>query len=183
MRTLIGGGVRCGKSAFALDLARRRGGRRVYVATAEAGDAEMAARIERHARERGKEFRTVEVPIEVVEAIRAVEDADSVVLDCVTFWLSNLLLRGRGEEDILHEVERLSSVLREKPFHSILVTNEVGMGVVPESPMGRAFRDLCGRAHQALARESDEIYFGALGMMIRFKPMPMSLVAPLEVDR
>lgn len=171
MKVLIGGGVRSGKSAFALGLARRLGARRVYVATAEAGDQEMAIRIDRHVRERGADFRTVEAPIRVVEAVKAIDDADVVVLDCLTLWVSNLLLRGDSEGEMLGQVDQLVATLHEKVFHAIVVTNEVGMGVVPETPLGRAFRDVCGRAHQALAHASDEIYFGALGTMIRLRPV------------
>lgn len=170
MITLVGGGARSGKSAFALDLARRIGPRRVFLATAEPCDDEMAKRIRRHADERGAEFRTLEVPVEVVEALRMLDDADVVVVDCLTLWISNLLLQGRDEEAILAESKRLAAVLRSKPYHSILVTNEVGMGLVPETPLGRVFRDVCGRVHQALAREADEVYFGAMGILLRLKP-------------
>lgn len=175
-RVLVGGGARSGKSAFALGLARRLGTRRVYLATAEAGDEEMEARIGRHARERGADFRTVEAPVGVIEALGAIRDAEVVILDCVTFWLSNLLLRGSREGEILGEVDKLASAIREAPFHSILVTNEVGMGLIPETPLGRAFRDVAGRAHQTLAKAADEIYFGALGTMIRLRPEPLALV-------
>lgn len=176
MLVLVGGGVRCGKSAFALALARRLGRRRVFVATAEAGDGEMAERITRHAQDRGPDFRTVEAPRDVVRAVRAIEEADVVVLDCLTLWMSNLLLDGRSETEILSEVDSLVLAFREQPFHSVLVTNEVGMGVVPESPMGRAFRDVIGRMHQRFARAADEIYFGALGTMIRLRPEPVALM-------
>ena len=176
MLVLIGGGVRSGKSGFALHLARRLGTRRAYLATAEARDDEMAGRIRRHARERGPEFKTLEVPLEVVETVEALREVDVMVLDCLTLWLSNLLLRGDSEESILEQVERLLRAIGGKPFHAILVTNEVGMGVVPESAIGRAFRDLSGRAHQALSAGADEIYFGALGTLIRLKPAPLTLV-------
>jgi adenosylcobinamide kinase/adenosylcobinamide-phosphate guanylyltransferase len=175
-RILIGGGARCGKSAFALDLARRLGPRRVFLATAEARDEEMRTRIRHHARERGDEFRTVEAPIEAADAILAVDDADVLVFDCVTFWLANLLMGGRGEEEILEEVRSLIEALHGRPFHTVLVTNEVGMGIVPGSPLSRTFRDVTGRAHQSLAKIADEIYFGALGMMLRLRPEPIGVV-------
>ena len=183
MLILIGGGVRSGKSAFALGLARRLGKRRVYLATAEALDDEMSARIDRHARERGADFRTVEAPLDAAERLAVEAEADVVVLDCLTLWLSNLLLRGDAEGEILARVNGLIEMLRRKPFHSILITNEVGMGVVPESSLGRAFRDLCGRAHQSVAAVADEIYFGALGTLIRLKPAPLALVPPEEGQR
>ena len=175
MLVLIGGGVRSGKSGFALKLARKLGERRLFVATAEARDDEMAARIRLHVNDRGSEFRTIEAPIEVVKAVDAVREMDVVVVDCLTLWLSNLLLRGDSEESILTQVDRLLATLRTKPFHSILITNEVGMGIVPENALARAFRDLCGRAHQAIAAGSDEIYFGALGTLLRLKPGPVTL--------
>jgi adenosylcobinamide kinase / adenosylcobinamide-phosphate guanylyltransferase len=183
MLILIGGGVRSGKSAYALRRARALGTRRVYVATAEPLDQEMSARIGKHARERGAEFRTVEAPLDVVERLEAEREADVVVVDCLTLWLSNLLLRGEPEEAILGRVGRLIETLGAKPFHAILITNEVGMGVVPESALGRAFRDLCGRAHQSLATRADEIHFGALGTMIRLKPAPLTAAPAMEDPR
>ena len=182
MLILIGGGVRCGKSTFALALARRLGKRRGYVATAQARDDEMALRIERHIQERGSDFNTVEAPINVVEAIAAV-DVDVVVLDCLPLWLSNLLLRGDAQPAILRQVDRFIETARSKQFHTIVVTNEVGMGIVPETPLGRAFRDLCGRAHQAFSARADEVYFGALGTLIRLKPGPLAMVTSEEVSR
>jgi len=176
VRILIGGGVRSGKSAFALTLARGLGPRRVYIATAEARDDEMAARIARHVRERGPGYRTLEAPLDAVDRLLQIQDADVVVVDCLTLWLSNLLLRGDSEEEMLREVDRLTSTLEVKPYHSIVVTNEVGMGVVPDSALGRTFRDVCGRAHQALARSADQVYFGALGMMLRLRPAPVAAV-------
>jgi adenosylcobinamide kinase/adenosylcobinamide-phosphate guanylyltransferase len=183
MLILIGGGVRSGKSAFALRRARALGPRRVFVATAEPLDDEMSARIGRHVRERGADFRTVEAPLDVVERLESEREADVVVIDCLTLWLSNLLLRGDPEEAILGRVGRLIEMLRAKPFHAVVITNEVGMGVVPESAIGRAFRDLCGRAHQPLAARADEVYFGALGTLIRLKPAPLAAVPPEEEMR
>ncbi len=182
MLILIGGGVRSGKSAFALGLARRMGPRRLYLATAEAGDEEMADRIRRHQKEREADFRTLEVPLELAEAVDSIRDADVLVVDCLTLWLSNLLLRGDSQDSIQGQVERLIETLRGKTFHAILITNEVGMGIVPESALGRSFRDLSGRVHQALAARSDELYFGVLGTLIRLKPAPLALVG-LEEHR
>lgn len=183
MLILIGGGVRCGKSTFALALARRLGKRRGYIATAQARDDEMALRIERHIQERGADFRTIEAPINVVEALAAAGNVDVVVLDCLTLWLANLLLRSDALSEILRQVDRFIETARSKNFHTIVVTNEVGMGIVPETPLGRDFRDLCGRAHQALSARSDEVYFGALGTLIRLKPGPLAIVTSEEVSR
>lgn len=174
---LVGGGVRSGKSAFALSLARRLGGRRVFVATAQPFDDEMRRRIAAHRLERQGDFTTLEAPLDLPGALRALaaDPPEVVVVDCLTLWLSNLLLRGDAPEVIAPEVARLAEVLRAGPFHAVLVTNEVGMGVVPESPLGRTFRDVAGRAHQALARRADRVYLAALGCILRLRPAPICL--------
>jgi adenosylcobinamide kinase/adenosylcobinamide-phosphate guanylyltransferase len=176
---LIGGGARSGKSAFALERARRLGARRVFVATAEALDDEMRARIDRHRCERGADFRTVEAPLAVAETLRRIDgaDADVVVVDCLTLWLSNLLVGGASVADIGARVDDVAAAAGERRFHTLLVTNEVGMGIVPEAPLARAFRDVAGRAHQRLAAAADEIYFGALGTILRLRPAPVEAIA------
>jgi adenosylcobinamide kinase / adenosylcobinamide-phosphate guanylyltransferase len=176
---LVGGGARSGKSAFALRLARRRGIRRLFGATAVAFDDEMRARISAHAKERGGDFSTLEAPndLDAVMARLAADNgaADVVVIDCATIWLSNVLLAGEAPNAIELRVERLASTLHAAPFQTLLVTNEVGMGLVPETPLGRAFRDLAGRANQSLARVAGEVYFAALGTVIRLRPGPVEL--------
>ena len=174
----VGGGVRCGKSAFALVRARQLGQRRLFLATAQALDGEMHERIERHRAERGSAFETIEEPLALPEAL-ARADADVVVIDCLTLWISNLLLQDLGDEDVSQRMEQLSEVLAARRVHCVLVSSEVGMGVVPEHALGRRFRDCVGRAHQQLATLSDELYFGVLGSMLRLRPGPMTL-ATLE---
>ncbi|MFL5298840.1 MAG: bifunctional adenosylcobinamide kinase/adenosylcobinamide-phosphate guanylyltransferase [Anaeromyxobacteraceae bacterium] len=174
---LVGGGVRSGKSAFALALARRLGIRRAFVATAQAFDREMEERIALHRAERDGEFATVEEPLDLPAALAHV-DADVVVVDCLTLWLSNLLLRGDSAADVAAAVERLAAELARRRLHAVLVTNEVGMGVVPESALGRLFRDVAGRAHQRLARDADRVYLAALGCVLRLRPGPVSLARP-----
>jgi adenosylcobinamide kinase/adenosylcobinamide-phosphate guanylyltransferase len=176
---LIGGGVRCGKSDLALTLARRLGPRRLFLATAQAGDEEMRARIDRHRRTRGDDFRTLEEPLSVPEVLRSANDHDVVVIDCLTLWLTNLLLDDLNPEAVLRRVADLADVLRQKPAHAIIVTNEVGLGLVPETALGRTFRDVAGLAHQHLAAAADEVYFGALGMMLRLKPGPIVSAAEI----
>ncbi|MDA0999293.1 MAG: bifunctional adenosylcobinamide kinase/adenosylcobinamide-phosphate guanylyltransferase, partial [bacterium] len=169
---LIGGGVRSGKSRLALALARELGERRVFLATAEAGDAEMRERIAAHRAERGDDFETIEEPAALAAALGRIGRANVVVIDCVTFWLSNLLLRGDAPGEILQKADALLASLQSLSCHVILVTNEVGMGVVPESALGRQFRDLTGTVNARIARRADEVYFSALGMMLRLKPGP-----------
>ena len=174
-RIVIGGGVRSGKSAFALSLARQLGARRAFVATAQGIDADMRARIARHQEDRGTEFVTFEAPLELEATLRCLTDVDVAVIDCLTVWLANLLVHGVEEAAIATRVDALAALLTEVPFHVVIVTNEVGMGVHPETALGRTFRDVVGRAHQRLARVADEIYFAALGVILRLQPAPLAL--------
>jgi|HubBroStandDraft_1064217.scaffolds.fasta_scaffold101497_2 adenosylcobinamide kinase/adenosylcobinamide-phosphate guanylyltransferase len=179
--TVVGGGVRSGKSAFALRLAMQYGGPRAFVATAEALDGEMRARIARHVAERADRFDTIEAPRDLEDAVTALRGrAEVVVIDCLTLWLSNLLLAGDASAAIEARVEALASALRGAPFASIVVTNEVGMGIVPESELGRRFRDVAGRAHQVLARRAGHLYLATLGVVMRVRPGPVQVVDPEE---
>ncbi len=170
---LVGGGARSGKSDFALATARRLGRRRLFLATAEPGDEEMGDRIQRHRATRGTDFATAEEPLAIVEVLRRAGEYDVVVLDCLTMWLSNLLLKGMDTEAVLRQVDELAGVLDRRLAHVVIVTNEVGLGLVPETPLGRTFRDATGLAHQRLAELADEVYFGVLGLILRLKPGPI----------
>jgi adenosylcobinamide kinase/adenosylcobinamide-phosphate guanylyltransferase len=173
---LVGGGARSGKSAFALAYARRLGSRRAFVATAEALDDEMRARIDRHRGERGSAFTTVEEPRDVVAALERLAEVDVVIVDCLTLWLSNLLVGGATAALVRDEVEALAAVLARRRFVALLVSNEVGMGIVPETTLGRLFRDVAGWMHQRLARSADEIYLAALGVVLRLHPGPVERI-------
>ncbi|MFH0810817.1 MAG: bifunctional adenosylcobinamide kinase/adenosylcobinamide-phosphate guanylyltransferase [Pseudomonadota bacterium] len=173
---LVGGGARSGKSAFAVSLARRLGARRAFVATAQALDPEMRERIDHHVRERGGDFQTIEEPVHLPARIEELRNIDVVVVDCLTLWLSNLLLQNTSPSRILERVEELSAAMARRRFHAIVVTNEVGMGLVPETALGRDFRDICGRAHQRIAQCADEIYLTVLGSVLRLPPGPVTAV-------
>lgn len=175
---LIGGGARSGKSRFAQAEAMARGRRRVYVATAEAGDDDMRARIARHAAERGDDFRTVEAPIELARALASIDDADVVVVDCLTLWISNLCCADLGADAIEARVDAVARILSARARDYLVVTNEVGLGVVPDNALARHYRDVMGRAHQRLAAEADEVYLGAMGVMLRLAPAPVIAVVP-----
>jgi adenosylcobinamide kinase / adenosylcobinamide-phosphate guanylyltransferase len=141
----------------------------------------MAARIAVHVRTRGTDFRTIEEPLDLPRALdarAAAGDADVVLVDCLTLWLSNLLLRGDSEERIGAQVDALVAALARRRFHVLLVTNEVGLGIVPESALARLFRDVAGRAHQQLASVADEIYFAVLGTILRLRPEPLAVTVP-----
>jgi adenosylcobinamide kinase/adenosylcobinamide-phosphate guanylyltransferase len=171
---LIGGGVRSGKSAFAVQLADRLGARRVFVATAIAYDDEMRERIARHRRERGDRFQTHEEPYELPERVRSLADADVVVVDCLTLWIANLLLRKEAADRILERVDELVRVLEARRFHAVLVTNEVGMSVHPETALGRRFQDVTGWAHQRVSRAADDIYLAVLGTILHVHPSALT---------
>lgn len=161
---LIGGGARSGKSRYALELARRRGGRLAFLATAEALDPEMQARVARHRAERGPEFTTIEEPLEIARAILAIQ-ADTIVVDCLTLWLSNVMLSFGRNADA--ESEELVAAIQSIPAAVILVTNEVGCGIVPESTLGRDFRDQAGILNQRVAAVADEVYWMVFGHPLR----------------
>ena len=174
---LIGGGARSGKSRFALTYAERMGGRCTFVATAQASDDEMAARIARHQAERHADWVTVEEPLALPETLARI-DADVVLVDCLTLWLANLLMRGDASADVESSVERLVQTAAAHRGHVIMVTNEVGMGLVPEHALGRLFRDIAGRAHQRIAAAADEVYMAAMGLVIRLRPGPLVAFPP-----
>lgn len=166
--TLILGGVRAGKSSYAQRLASR-GARVLFLATAEAGDAEMEARIRAHRESRPAEWDTLEEPLDVAGALAPVlHRYDTVLLDCLTLWVSNLLLSD-GDIDIPAEVWRLLEVYREGDASWVVVSNEVGLGVVPATELGRAFADELGRVNQLVAAEADAVYFMAAGLPIAMK--------------
>ena len=165
---LVLGGARSGKSRHAEELAERFDGRRIYVATAEAHDDEMARRIAIHQARRGPGWQTVEEPLELIATLRSVAGEDVFVLvDCITLWLSNLMHAGRS---IGQEVADLCEILPALPGRICLVSNEVGLGIVPDTPLGRCFRDEAGFANQMLAQTVDEAVFMVAGLPLRLKP-------------
>ena len=166
--TLVLGGVRAGKSAYAQRLAAQ-GEHVLFVATAEAGDAEMEARIRTHQASRPAEWDTLEEPLDIVTALEPVlHHYDTVLLDCLTLWVSNLLLDER-RRDIPSEVQRLMELYRQGDASWVVVSNEVGLGVVPANELGRAFADELGRVNQIVAGEADAVYFMAAGLPLAMK--------------
>jgi adenosylcobinamide kinase/adenosylcobinamide-phosphate guanylyltransferase len=178
---LVGGGARSGKSRFALAYARKLGARRLFVATAEGGDAEMAERVKRHRDERGPDFATREEPLHLPRVLGEERDAEVIVVDCLTLWLCNLLMHDRCEADVEAEIEQLLAAIARGRGHTLLVSNEVGLGIVPESAVGRRFRDIVGRAHQRIAARADEVYFATMGMVLRLLPEPVRTFRPGEI--
>jgi adenosylcobinamide kinase/adenosylcobinamide-phosphate guanylyltransferase len=173
---LVLGGARSGKSAFAQRLARESSGNQVlFVATASAGDEEMQQRIEKHRRERPEGWRTLEVQRNVGQAIlEHLGEATVVLVDCLAVLVSNLLdvedpFAPEVEMKVEAEVAELAACATQLAGHLIVVSNEVGMGLVPAYPLGRAYRDLLGQANQTLAQKADEVYFLVAGIPLTLK--------------
>jgi adenosylcobinamide kinase / adenosylcobinamide-phosphate guanylyltransferase len=165
--TLVLGGARSGKSRYAERLVEGFATSGIYCATAEAGDAEMAERIAAHRARRGTFWRTVEAPLALAQTVAAEPTNERPLLvDCLTLWLSNLLLAGKAPDE---EAAALRRALREAAGPVVLVSNEVGMGLVPETPLGRRFRDASGRLNQDVAALADRVVFVAAGLPLVLK--------------
>jgi len=162
----VGGGARSGKSSYALALARKRGTRLVFIATAQPiNDDDMQARIARHRADRGPDFITIEEPVEIADAILQT-DAEAIVVDCLTLWLSNLMVKRR---DIAADTEHVVDAARRSAATVIFVSNEVGCGIHPETAIGREFRDRAGFLNQRVATAADEVYYMVFGQALRVK--------------
>lgn len=166
----ISGGARSGKSSFALTLASRMAGRTAFVATCEPLDKEMKKRIGAHKKSRPREWETFEAPLCVSLVLKNIKDAFGVVIiDCITLLVSNLLLKGHTEAFIEEEVRSMCRYLKKERVCGIIVSNEVGLGIVPENELARAFRDIAGRVNQVIAEESDEAFFMVSGLPLKVK--------------
>jgi adenosylcobinamide kinase/adenosylcobinamide-phosphate guanylyltransferase len=165
---LVLGGARSGKTAFAERLALHAGSRPAYLATAEILDGEMKARVSSHQAIRGDRFTTIEEPTELSRAIiKAGTSHDVILVDCLTLWITNLLV---ANADVATAVSELCATLVEfRDAKVILVSNEVGLGIVPDNAMARTFRDLAGSAHQRLGEICEDVYFVAAGLPLTLK--------------
>jgi adenosylcobinamide kinase/adenosylcobinamide-phosphate guanylyltransferase len=168
--TLVLGGARSGKSAFAQAaaeaLAAESGGRLVMVATAQAFDSEMAERIARHRDDRGPAWTTAEAPLDLTGALDGLGAGDVVVVDCLTLWVSNLMLQERDVAEVAAELVATAGRFEGALW---LVSNEVGFGIVPDNALARRFRDEAGRLHQALAQAADAVTLVVAGLPLRLK--------------
>ncbi len=165
--TFILGGARSGKSTHALTLGERFAGSHIFIATAQALDGEMADRIKHHRAERSDHWKTIEEPLDIAAAIAEHAGRDQTILiDCLTLWLSNIF-HHQGDPD--SEITKLINTLAQTTGNIILVSNEIGLGLVPETSMGRQFRDAQGRLNQKVAAVSDIVEFIAAGIPLRLK--------------
>jgi adenosylcobinamide kinase/adenosylcobinamide-phosphate guanylyltransferase len=165
--TFLLGGARSGKSSLAAEIAGRRGGPVTVVATGEAKDEEMAERIRRHRAERAADWTTVEEPGDLGKALSDVADDATVVVDCLSLWVANLLGRGDSDAAIEEAGSRVAAVAAARSALTVAVTNEVGLGIVPATPLGRRFRDLLGRVNAAWAAAADRVVFVVAGRPLR----------------
>ena len=173
--TFIIGGARSGKSSFALNEASKIEGQKIYIATAEALDEEMKERIEKHRKERGNDWDTCEEPVNISDLLLTMNNkGNAVLLDCLTIWLSNILLRAENaeqghespEESIRKFIDSLKKLNGPELF---IVSNEVGAGIVPENKLARRFRDLAGTLNQQVAEIADEVYLVTAGIPVKIK--------------
>ncbi|MDP4125518.1 MAG: bifunctional adenosylcobinamide kinase/adenosylcobinamide-phosphate guanylyltransferase [Bacillota bacterium] len=197
--TLITGGARSGKSQFAELLAASTKRPVIYIATAQVWDDEMARRVRKHQEQRPSTWRLIEEPQNIRETLLQLKDEDGVILlDCVTLWLSNLLLQGQTkptstselnqvkfsdlEPQIAAEVDEVARLAREIKPQVIFVTNEIGQGIVPEYPLSRAYRDVVGRCNRILAQSANEVYLVVAGFPMEIKHTGEQLLSSLREE-
>jgi len=173
--TLVLGGARSGKSALAVELARRQDRPVVYVATASAGDDDMAARIERHRGERPDHWTTIEEPIDLSGALER-SAGSMVVIDCLTLWTSNLLECGTTDDEVTARATSVASRAIRRDAPTVAISNEVGMGIHPETPLGRRYRDVLGRVNQAWAAAAGTSLLLVAGRAVRLDDPWLHLV-------
>jgi len=169
--SLITGGARSGKSSHAISLAQSIKGNRLYfIATGQALDIEMSSRIAHHKATRPTQFVTIEESLDPAIAMAPLEGkADGIILDCLTLWISNLMGIGAQDDSILASADRLANAIARASFSSIIVTDEVGAGIVPDNPAGRRFRDLLGWTNQKIAAIATEVILMVAGYPVRAK--------------
>ena len=174
---LVTGGSRSGKSAFAQKWAEALPGPRVFVATCPVIDLEMNERIRRHQEARSlRDWQTFEEPLDLADALRRAQDQPVVLIDCLTLWVNNVMYEAGQQGRVVSEAEiadRCGPILEAALQHDgtvLFVTNEVGLGLVPETPLGRCFRDLAGRVNQTIAAVCDEVFLVVCGQPLKIKP-------------
>jgi adenosylcobinamide kinase / adenosylcobinamide-phosphate guanylyltransferase len=164
--TLITGGARSGKSSAAVELARRWGDRVTLIATAEPLDDEMARRIERHRRDRPSSWQVIEEPLHLGHAVDLAPREDCLVIDCLTLWTSNAMAAGIADEQIVGRARRCAELAAARSSPVIVVTNEVGSGIVPSNDMARSYRDVLGLVNTAWSRAADAAYLAVAGRLL-----------------
>jgi len=165
------GGARSGKSSFALKLAKKSKKRKVaFIATAQARDREMGKRILLHRLARPSNFKTFEEALNLSGLLKKISSGfDVIIIDCLTLFVSNLMLKRFKEKEILEEIDKVLAMLKKTNTKAIIVSNEVGLGIVPQTKLGRNFRDIAGKVNQAVAKKADNVFFMVSGLPWRVK--------------
>lgn len=167
---LILGGARSGKSRLAVELAKKRCGRVTYIATAPVCDEEMRLRVKLHKRSRPKQWATIEVDSVLFPRLKEIpKKSDGIIIECIATYVSNLMMSGLGDPEILKDVNTSLAKLKKLNKEIFIVSNEVGAGVVPDTELGRRFRDLVGTINQMIAKEADEAYLVTAGLPLKLK--------------
>jgi adenosylcobinamide kinase/adenosylcobinamide-phosphate guanylyltransferase len=167
---LVTGGARSGKSRFAVDLAKRLGKRVTFIATCLPKDEEMKSRVEEHKKNRPRHWKTIEEETAVALILKsASEECEVVIVDCLTLLISNFLLAGKSEREITLQVKAIATAALKSPLTTIVVSNEVGSGIVPDNQLGRRFRDIAGLANQIVAGSASEVYLLVSGVPVKVK--------------
>jgi len=173
LNILVIGGCRSGKSTHALDAAESIGERRIFVATCVPQDDEMQARVNKHREDRDDSWKTLEIPVEIADAVaHHGPSTDVILVDCLTLWLNNLMMETRNIEEIQHHISALAEALKNADCSVVLVSNEVGSGIGPQNAMARLYRDLAGWANQAMANVCDKVVWTVAGIPVTIKPSP-----------
>ena len=166
---LVTGGARSGKSSFAEKRTKQLGSSLMYIATSEIIDSEMEKRVTEHQARRGSEWQTLHAPLKLTEALFETDGKGPCLVDCLTIWLNNLIFHN---EDTVVATKELIKVLEQRSDPVVLVTNEVGSGIVPENALARRFRDEAGRMNQLISQVADEVYLSVSGIPLQIKPNP-----------
>jgi len=171
---LLLGGARSGKSTMAQELARQLGNKVLFVATAEPLDEEMKTRIEQHKKSRPENWRTLEATHNIGKTLKKqIGDAEVIIIDCLTLLVSNLLKNEpdypKAEKQVISEINQIIATMKSTKAHFIIVSNEVGLGLVPDNKLGRIYRDLLGKANQLIAQNTSTVYFMAAGIPLKLK--------------
>lgn len=166
---LVTGGARSGKSSFAEKRTKQLGSSLMYIATSEIIDSEMEKRVAEHQARRGSEWQTLHAPLKLTEALSEIDGKGPCLVDCLTIWLNNLIFHN---EDTIVATKELIKVLEQRSDPVVLVTNEVGSGIVPENALARRFRDEAGRMNQIISQVADEVYLSVSGIPLQIKPNP-----------
>ena len=164
------GGARSGKSAYALNLAKEKSRKVLYIATAEAGDSEMKIRISRHKASRPRYWKTIEEPLDLIAALKKQKHKyEVIIIDCLTLYLSNLMHKGLKQGAVIKKIKDAAAYIKAMKEAVIVISNEVGLGIVPENKLAREFRDIAGLANQIMAKAADEAVFIQAGIPLKLK--------------